>query len=320
MTINVAYSCNENYIHHTGISILSLLENNQDIENISVYFIPKDVSNISIASLKTLVERYKRNFVVIPFNDLCHDLKISSIGRHISTIYAKLFFERIKSVDKILYIDSDTIVADSLRELWNIELGSNLIAGVETYTVSSKRYLGLNKHDNFINDGVVLLNLKEFRRHNLAEKFIKCIAEYGGNPPLYSEGVINKVCKEDILSLHPKYNFMSGLIDYRPNRFAFMDEYYDKKTIDEAFISPVIVHYLSAFFNRPWDVNCTHPLKHYYLHYKALSEWKDFPMEDKKLSTKLQTIKIAYKFVPHIIFDFLQYLKESGNRMINSSN
>jgi lipopolysaccharide biosynthesis glycosyltransferase len=154
-----------------------------------------------------------------------------------------------------------------------------------------------------------LLNLEEFRKSNILENFKDCIEDFNGNPPVLSEGVINKVCKGRIKILHPKYNMMSGLFDYRRNRFANMISYYDEITINEAIQFPVIIHYLSAFYNRPWNIYCTHPMKDIYLHYKSLSFWKNSPLERRKLNFKLRLIKFLYTVLPNDLLDFIHYIK-----------
>lgn len=313
MTINIAYSCDEMYVPHTGISMLSLLENNKHIDEIVFYFISKDVEQSSIQRLTELVKQYGRKIIIISFYDICADLKINSLGRHIETVYVKLFFSGIEGIDKILYIDSDTIINGSIGEFWDIDLTNNLIGGVETFTVGAKKQLNLSKSDKFINDGVVIINLEEFRKQNIEKKFIECIAEYNGNPPVLSEGVINKVCKGKIKIIHPKYNLMSGLILFKKNRFLDLDEFYSNEILKEAIQNPVVIHYLAAFYNRPWDINCTHPLKDKYLFYKSISYWKDVPLQNKNLSLRLRTIKSLYKYFPNILLDFLRFIFRKKN-------
>lgn len=315
MPVCVAYSCNEAYIHHTGISILSLLENNKDIPELKIYFIEKDVTKSSIGKLDRLVKSYNREFTILSFNELCNDLEINATGRHIETIYAKLFFTRIKDADKILYTDSDTIFNGSLRELWEYDMTNYCVAGVETYTAELKGVLGLGMSDNFINDGVVLMNLDECRKFNLLQKSKDCIAEFNGDPPLLSEGVLNKICRGKIKRIHPKFNMMSGLFEFKGNRY-FARDYYDRLTIKEAITAPIIIHYLSAFYNRPWDVNCTHPLRDRYLYYKSRSGWSDIPMENRMLSKKIRFTGLLYKYFPHEILDFIQFIN-NRNRYKN---
>lgn len=308
MKINVAYSCDEAYIPHTGISILSLLENNKEVQEISFYFISKDISLKSLDMLTKMVNSYNRKLIVISFYDLCADLKINSLGRHIETVYSKLFFSGIPDIEKLIYIDSDTIINGSLIDFWNIDMSNYLVGGVSTYTVSSKKRLSLNRVDCFINDGVVLLNLEKFRSQNIEKSFLECIANYKGNPPVLSEGVINKVCRGEIKIIHPKYNLLSGLINHKYNRFLDIEVFYSEEVLQEAKQNPVIIHYLAAFYNRPWDVNCTHPMKERYLFYKSISFWKDLPLQNKKLSLRLQTIKFLYKYLPNIFLDFLRFI------------
>lgn len=311
MNLNIAYSCNEAYIQHTGISMISLFENNKEIESINVYFIAKDVKETSITVLKDIVNKYKRDLIIIPFEDICYDLKISETGRHIETIYAKLFFSRIKNIDKILYLDSDTIINGSLKDLWLIDISNYLVAGVETFSVNKKYELKLLKDDNFINDGVVLLNLESLRNENFANKFLDFIDSWDGNPPILSEGTINAVCKGQILSLHPKYNLMSGFLTFPDKRYYkhnLLGDFYSQEEIKEAIKSPIIIHYLSAFYNRPWYKNCKHPLKDKYLYYKDISQWKNVKLIKKEIPLRLRLIGFTIKYLPYSVFKSLHFL------------
>lgn len=309
MTINVAYSCNEAYIHHTGISVLSLLENNKHIPHITIFIIQKEVKEESIKLLTQIVEQYGRQIRIISFDDLCFDLKINSLGRHIETIYAKLFFTRIKNIDKIIYLDSDTIINGSLTDLWRLNIDDYMVAGVETYTVDIKEKLGLLPEDKFINDGMALLNLKKMRSNGIEQKFLDFISKHSGNPPLLSEGTINETCRGSILSIHPKYNLLSGLIMYKDRRYyenKNLINYYSTEEIREAIENPIIIHFLSAFYNRPWDINCTHPLLERYLFYKSISPWKNVPLSNNKISRRLRIIKLLFDFLPYKVFRMLR--------------
>jgi len=310
--MNIAYSCNEAYIQHTGISMISLFENNKEVKEINIYFVSKDVCHQSLEILKKICVNYNRNLIIIPFESICYDLKLKDTGRHIETIYSKLFFERINNIDKIFYLDSDTIVTGSLEELWDVNLEGYFVAGVETYTVGVKKDLNLLESDIFINDGIVLMNLKEIRSANLVEEFLNFINYFEGAPPLLSEGTINVVCKNKIKILDPKYNLMSGFIlyenDSRYYKSSLLGDFYTKEMIINAVASPIVIHYLDAFYNRPWSRYCTHPLKHQYLYYKTLSPWKNEKLTNRKLSKKMRITGFIIQKLPYEIFSFLKKL------------
>ncbi|MBN1364260.1 MAG: glycosyltransferase family 8 protein [Syntrophaceae bacterium] len=307
--ISVAYSCDELYIPHTGISILSLLENNKDIGEITIYLIHKNVSETSIEMINGLVKSYSRNFQGIPFDKICYGLNVDLQGRHIETIFTKLFLARIEGIDKILYIDSDTIINKSLIELWETNMDDYIFAGVNAREFNPAYEFKLNQSEPFINDGVVLINTEEFRKQNLIQTCLDYIADNYGKPPLLTEGIINIICNGKLKVIHPKFNLLSAFFTYKRNRFAGVDGFYSKEIIEEAINKPVIIHYLSAFYNRPWDVNCSHPVKDKYLYYKSISIWKDVPLTNSKLSLRLRLIRALYDLFPHDLLDFVRYVK-----------
>ena len=59
---------------------------------------------------------------------------------------ARCYLTKILTEPKVLYLDVDTVVEGSLKELWNTTMGSNCIMGME-------------ECDGYINSGVLLMNL-----------------------------------------------------------------------------------------------------------------------------------------------------------------
>ena len=200
--LNVAYACDNGYIPQTGISIISLFENNTDFDEIQIYLISKDISESNKEIIYNICAKYGRSLKIIEFEEIAYDLNISQIGRHIETIYAKIFFSRISGVDKMLYIDSDTIINGSLKKLWQENLEGFYMGMVETYTGGdAKKSLGLPINSKFFNDGVAIVNVEYCRENKLIEKCIAGIEYYHGNPPVLSEGLLNKVCNGKIKSI-----------------------------------------------------------------------------------------------------------------------
>lgn len=295
--MNIAYSCDNAYIEQTGISLISVFENNKEEKEIKVYLISKGISNENIEKLDSLCKSYIRELVVVNFDDIAFDLPQCSCGRHLETIYAKVFFSRIEGLDKVLYLDSDVVVVGNLKPLWETDLSEKYMGVVETTYTKGKKALGIPRSTPFFNDGVVLVNVDYCRENNLIFKVIEQVNAFGGNPPVLSEGVLNKICGQNVKYLSLRYNLISGnlyfgLYDYD---YLFEQLHYEKEDLIDSCENPVIVHYIAGFYNRPWCKKCTHPFKEFYLYYKSISPWKDSPLQDKDLSFKIKVAGLAYK-------------------------
>lgn len=295
--MNIAYSCNDYYIPQTGISIISLCENNKDIDEIIIYFIGKDVSKENVDILRNLTERYNRKFEYIDFDSIAYDLNISAIGRHIETIYAKVFFTRIEGVDKIIYLDSDTVVTGSLAALWDEDLSDSYMGAVQTFS-KNKAQLGILESEPFFNDGVAIVNVDYCRKNHLTEKVLKVIDEYNGNPPTLSEGALNKVCQGHIKYISLRWNCMAGILYFarlNVKELAKELDQYSLYDIKNSCENPVVIHYLTAFYNRPWFTPCTHPYKEVYFRYKRISPWKDVESRYNPLPLRIKCIDFCYR-------------------------
>lgn len=295
--MNIAYSCNDYYIPQTGISIISLCENNKNSESINIYFIGKDVSPDNISILQSITEGYGRHFIYINFDKIAYDLNISAIGRHIETIYTKVFFTRIEGLDKIIYLDSDTVIDGSLESLWNDDISDVYMGAVQTFS-KIKKQLGMDECTPFFNDGMAIVNVDYCRKHNLTEKVLKVIAEYNGNPPTLSEGALNKVCQGHVKFISLKWNCMAGILYFGRLNMKYLSSMlnqYTIKDLEESCSSPVVIHYLTAFYNRPWFAPCSHPFKEKYYHYQSKSPWKDVKPLYKPLPLRLKLIDLCFR-------------------------
>lgn len=296
--MNIAYSCNDYYVPQTGISMISLFENNKEVNEICVYLVAKEISKNNIEILQNICDKYQRKLIVIEFDNIAYDLKLSYTGRHIATIYTKVFFSRIQGLDKIIYFDSDTVIIGSLQELWDMSLDGCFMGVVETFPSKFTSELGIPADAPFFNDGMAVCNVDYCRENDLIGKVIKVVEEFGGNPPTLSEGALNKVCFGKVKYISPKYNLMAGLLYHcslDSEYTSHMFHSYSKEELENSCVHPVMIHYLTAFYNRPWYTPCTHPYKDEYFKYKAMSPWSDLQPEYKPLPARIRSIDWCYQ-------------------------
>ena len=296
--MNIVYSSSDSYSQIAGISILSLLDNNKDAEEINIYLIDNKISDENRQRLEDIVAQYNRKIVFIPQPDLNKQAGIEiEVGRWNISTFFRLFLCTIlpKEIDRCIYLDCDTIVRHSLKELWEDDLGDKVVAAVDD--CRSDRYkteLGLSPDGTYTNNGVLLIDLKSWREMNVEKDFLEFIIAHNGNITYVDQGVLNGVlAKKNLVKvMHTKYNAMTIFFDFNfkeTMKIRKPEHHLSEQEYNEAVSDPYIIHFTSCFLSgtRPWNEKNNHPFVEDYRKYKAMSPWKDFPpYEDDRKATK----------------------------------
>src|SRR5579875_3360148 len=172
--LNVVFTIDERFVQHFSVTLVSLLENNKDI-TVNIYVIH------NIKNLTTFNETKKFIYEVynIKLNSITVDDSIFEkykITHHISkAVYFRLLLVDILpgTIDKILYLDSDTIVTGSLKELLDLNFNDNFLLAVNDVeldiTIHRLNKIGIPIKDYF-NSGVMFINLELWRSENISKK------------------------------------------------------------------------------------------------------------------------------------------------------
>ena len=98
-------------------------------------------------------------------------------GNYKETVYFRLSLsDMISNLDKIIYLDCDRMLHKDLTEFYNIEIGEYCYRGFPGHELGYKELFGTR---NFINSGVILINLKKLREMKAHKLFEKYYNEYG---------------------------------------------------------------------------------------------------------------------------------------------
>ncbi|MCL2078352.1 MAG: glycosyltransferase family 8 protein [Oscillospiraceae bacterium] len=212
--MNIVYVFDNLYAEVTGISILSLFENNKDADEINVYAVCDSVTDINKQRLTGISESYGRKIIFLDAPDVEKIVGTAiEIDNHWSlATYYRLFISSLLPHDmkKIIYIDGDTTIQSSLSELWGMEQGKNVISGVRARRFpyhSRNQKIFLKSDDIYINAGVMLINLDLWRHYGVEEKFIKFMKLMDGNTRFKDQCIINSVLNGYIGTIDPAYNY-----------------------------------------------------------------------------------------------------------------
>lgn len=282
--MNILYTLDDKFVPQVAAGITSVCENNKELDNVNFYLISKGISAKNKLELKKYVKRYKRNIEFIELGDIKQyfDFEFDTNGWN-PIVLARLLIDKLlpTNIDKILYLDGDTIVRGSLIELWKTDLSKNVIAASIEPTVDKKRKnnLGL-KGFPYYNAGVLLINLEKWRKEKTGKKIIEYYRDNNGNLFANDQDAINGCLKGKIRTLSPKYNFYNIFYQY-PYKFLakLCDyDYLNKDVYEDAKSNPIIIHYLGE--ERPWRIGNKHKYKNDYLNYLNMTPWANQNMEN----------------------------------------
>lgn len=311
--MNVLYFCTDLFIHVAATSIVSLMENNKAMDNIVVYLVDDGISYEKKKLLEGLVDEYKRKIVFLPAPDPSEFFQFPFKNRYqMGHSYMRMCIGTLvpDNVDKLLVLDSDTLVLGNLKELVDMDMGDNILAGVADY-VNVKAYnkqFMLDKSDIYCNAGIFFVNLKAWRDHKIEEKIRNVIKEKNGNIFFFEQTLINHCCKGKIIKLHPKYNCYTLFYAFKYKnllRWRKPTTYYNEDDVKEAKANPLIIHFTRNFYmlSRPWIENCDHTMTKPYLKYKRLTPWKFLEKDHRSAFNKMK-----YKLIHLIPQRLLMYI------------
>lgn len=288
MKLNVLYQSSALYAIPAAVSICSLLENNQDIEDICIWFVDVGLEQQDREGLTELANRYHRTITFMTSEETDRLLESNGVKKwsgSYATFYKIFNCSRLKNEDSVLYIDSDTVVLGSLKELCDYDFEEHACAMVGSgMTGAVKNFLELQ---NYYNAGLIFFNLKYWREHNIEQEFIDVICgELSASYTLIGdETLINKVLNGRIKKMPLKYNFESSwwLWGWNPKLYKELGfdktAYYSVDEIREAKEHPVIGHYVDLTTGRPWDQGNDNPFrKAFAVYYEMLKPWKVIDM------------------------------------------
>lgn len=316
MTIQIAYACNDRYVEQTMISMVSIFENNRQ-SNIEVYLLEDHISKQNLKRIRDIALCYGQILRIVSLDEIMDDFKLEGDKYHPRTIYAKLFLDKVCPADRILYLDSDTVVCDSLIPLWKMNLDDSYIAGVKMpYSDHIKARLKIEKDAPYLCDGIMMLNLRAWRENKLCEKCMAFIRENNNAPCMLSEGTVNYVSHNHIKVLLPKYNLMSSMIMWDAKQIEqlfLVNDYYANEDIQEARKAPVVIHYLNELYIRPWYANTDHPYKDIYWEYrKKLNILGKMPIGSIGLKTRM--LRFMNWLLPFTLFKVIYQSITRKNR------
>ncbi|WP_297299341.1 glycosyltransferase family 8 protein [uncultured Brachyspira sp.] len=205
MRMDICLSADDNYAKYMGTTIASILSNSKEDEEIYFHLLDGGITEESKNKLLSLKNIKNCNIIFYSVNSMNYKYDAPHFFRlNVPSL--------IPNIDKLLYLDCDTIVLNSLKELFEIDINNYYALACEDVflncIISFKNMHGLSADDIYFNSGVLMINNKLWRDDKLENIFYADYSKFG-NTGHADQDVLNRIIKGKVKIIDSKWNFLS---------------------------------------------------------------------------------------------------------------
>ena len=277
--LHVACATEGDYVAHSAAMLHSLLVSTTDASVHIHYLHGPDFATTDERLIAEMVEAKGGAISFIPVPDeLCEGLPTEGFTGK-ATWYRVLVPQLFGDLDRLLFLDLDLIVVESLRALWETDLQENYVAAVTN--VLPRHYAGLLAAAGFevttyFNAGVLLMDLELMRHDRCTEAMVDYGVSNADDLVLRDQDALNAVLGRRRRALHPRWNCMNSFFVY-----PWSADVFDPIALEEAKRSPAIRHFEGPGVNKPWHYLCEQDSRELYAEHRRQTPWPRFRPEGR---------------------------------------
>lgn len=278
--LNFLICTDNNYFLHTRPLVTSILANHKD-EAVNIFIAHSEKADSRfISELKIIVSKYEN--AKISFIEIA-DQKVERLHTFfrypVSVYYRIVAIDMLpKEVDRVIYLDVDTIVnhnlTDMLTDVKDTPVGAcyDIQAELQGSVEEQNEAAGLDSNHMYFNSGVMIMDLSYMREHKCAEKLIGYIIDNREKAMFPDQDAFNYLFSNDCILL-PWHRYNCPVIpmladlsssEYSLIRYNDIDKYRSFTDVTEDMIKKAyIIHYCTP--EKPWNQK-----SEYYTHRNTL--------------------------------------------------
>jgi lipopolysaccharide biosynthesis glycosyltransferase len=268
MQLHLAIAFDQNYLHPFYALLQSIFESHQGSE-VHIHAVATGVSS-------SVLEQITKQVTAKGHHIYYYNIDDNRLGDFItmstwtSAVYYRLYFPLMipETVDRLLYIDTDTLVLKNLSPLFEYPLTSSPVAAVDDNYVDIQPLLGITKSGEYFNSGVLLIDVNEWKKQRISERTMEYLLQYPERIKFVDQCGLNAVLHHNWKRLDKRFNFIYSKIPYGIS----------KKELNRLRDEIYIVHFT---IERPWTFLCKNRFRSLYRYYlKRSALFKGNVIED----------------------------------------
>lgn len=266
-TIHIVISFDDAYMEQAVTSIYSLMKNSIHSEKMSLHVIHDNrLGENNISNIEKTFPNLSFSFYNVE-NDPLPEVFPKNRPHISKNTYYRLIMQDFlpADVERLIYVDLDTVICDDITQLWNTDLGDKIIAGCpdEGGVTQSRKLFGRLHNRTYINAGIFIFEIKKAKGKykNLRFLYMESFSKNMKNITLQDQDILNIAFKDDIYLLPLRWNVGSRI--YRNNEIDCAYSAAEEKSAAE---DPALIHFTGE--EKPWKDGSNHPLKMIYFLYR----------------------------------------------------
>lgn len=284
--VNIAFSCNANYIMPCYAAINSIRQNTT--QRIRIFILSSSLGKEEKAIINSLKNNIIKEVHFLNVNeDKFKDFPLNRDYISVETYYRLLLPTLIPvEIEKILYLDCDIMVLGDISELYDFEFENNEYAVVVEDEGGGNQCnrLGFNWKYKYFNAGVILFNLKKLRNEKMWSKAKSIYNHYSNKILLQDQDILNIYFKGNLK--YAPLNWNVGTRLFLGNELPFT---YSQDEWKNAVLNPKLVHFTGP--DKPWITKTIHPLINKYIKFQHPGERKYMERFFYKIKNEFLLIK-----------------------------
>jgi lipopolysaccharide biosynthesis glycosyltransferase len=282
--VHIAFATDSRFLPWCAVAIRSCLDNG---ENVTVHLLHDGSlhGDVGVDRVAAMVDSAGAVLSVHAV-DSGAVRALSATDRYGTVVWLRFLLpELLPDVDRVLYLDADTLVVSALAPLHACDLHSAPFAAVANVVQPSQRArirdLGIEDHRRFLNSGVLLLDLERMRAEEATATLLSVAATRTRDLLWPDQDTLNLVFAGRWHPLHPRWNAQYTLWS-SPDVAA---DVFGDALADEARRSPAILHFEGPTVCKPWHALNSHPWRQAWRATLERTPWSGTPAEDRNMAT-----------------------------------
>ncbi len=222
-TVNLFFACDDGYIPFLAVTLTSIKKYANPAREYAISILNTGISEEHRTRIKSSLERegFKIDFFDISRQVEKISKKLHTRDYYSKTTYYRLFIpELYPELEKALYLDCDLVLCSDVAELYDVELGDNLVGAISDGFVSCvprlhgyvTERIGVQNPEDYFNAGVLLMNLKEMRKAFFEKKFVSLLEKITFDVA-QDQDYLNAICNGRRLVIGDMWNCMPGFYE-----------------------------------------------------------------------------------------------------------